>query len=110
MIIRAFPFFKDATVAGESDKWLNTMCSAGSIEIKGTATSFSLEIQGAVDDEDPNNIEWATLCVINANDLSTVNNITSKGIYSVDVSGKSIRVKINSISGGNLTIVGKFSD
>ena len=110
MVFRSFSFFKGMDEPGVSNRFVNTMSADGSIEIKGTATAFSLEIQGAADDEDENNIEWHTLCAINESDLSVVSEIDAKGIYSVDTLGKSIRVKINSISGGNLTVFGKFSN
>ena len=109
-MFRPFVFFKDAVAAGESAVFNNAMWTDGSIEVKGDATSFSLEVQGAVDTEDPNAIEWTTMFAINETDLTTVSEIEEKGLYYINAIGKCVRVKINSISGGSLTIVGKFSE
>lgn len=114
-MFRSFPFFRGVRAAGESDEWFNPSCTDGTLEVKGEADegetlSFSLEVQGVVDTEDKENYQWTQICVINENDLSVVNEIDANGIYSFDALGKNIRVKINSISGGSLTVVGKFSD
>lgn len=109
-MFRSFLFFKDANAAGESAVFNNAKSTDGSIEVKGDATSFSLEIQGAVDTEDPNNIKWTTMFAINETDLTTLSAIEAEGLYYINAAGKSIRVKINSISGGSLTVVGKFSE
>ena len=106
--IRGFPFFKEVEAAGESEPFVNHCCSDGTIEFKGTATSFSAEIQGCVDRE--GEVQWTTLSVVNLSDFSTTSSITGKGIYSVSAMGVSIRIKINSISGGNLTVTGMFLD
>ena len=104
--IQGFPFFKGATAAGESDVFRNHCYTEGTIEFKGTATSFSAEIQGCLDTiDDPN---WVTLGVVNLSDFSTATDIEANGLYSISVVGVSVRVKINSISGGNLTVTGMF--
>lgn len=109
-MFRSFLFFKDANAAGESAVFNNAVCTDGSIEVKGDATSFSLEVQGAVDTENPNAIEWTTMFAINETDLTTVSEIEAKGLYYINTVGKCVRVKINSVSGGSLTVVGKFSE
>lgn len=109
-MFRSFLFFEDANAAGESAVFNNAACTDGSIEVKGDATSFSLEVQGAVDTKNPNAIEWTTLFAINETDLTTVTEIEAKGLYYINAVGKCVRVKINSISGGSLTVVGKFSE
>lgn len=105
-IIQGVPFFKEVTTTGESDKFTSHCYTDGSIEFKGTATSFSAEIQGCIDTETTPN--WITLCVVDESNFNTLTAISAKGIYSFNAMGKSIRVKLNSISGGNLTVVGKF--
>ena len=104
--IQVFAFFKEATVAGESEIFSSYRYTDGAIEVRGSATAFSLEIQGCLDIEGGPN--WTTLCVVDESDFNTLNAITSTGIYSFSAMGKHIRVKINSISGGNLTVIGKF--
>lgn len=104
--IQGFPFFKGTEVAGESDVFRNHCYTEGTIEFKGTATSFSAEIQGCLDTKD--NPNWVTLGVVNLSDFSTATDIEANGLYSISVVGVSVRVKINSISGGNLTVTGMF--
>lgn len=105
-VIQGFPFFKEVTSAGESDAFCSHCYTDGTIEFKGTATSFSAEIQACIDIESAEN--WVTLCVVDESNFNTLNTISAKGLYSFNAMGKSIRVKLNSISGGNLTVVGKF--
>lgn len=104
--IQVFPFFRGATAAGESDIFRSHCYTDATIEIKGTASSFSVSVEACLDTEETES--WTTLCVVNEGDFSTLTDLTAKGLYSFSVMGKSIRIKINSISGGNLTIVGKF--
>lgn len=102
-----FPFARQVTVAKDSDIYNNARYSEGVLEIKGTASSFSVEIQACIDVTDT--IEWTTLMVVNESDFSTLEDITAKGLYAFSMAGKNrIKVKINSVSGGYLTITGKF--
>lgn len=102
-----FPFARQVSVAGESDIYNNVRYSEGVLEVKGTATSFSVEIQACIDVTDT--IEWTTLMVIDESNLTTLGSITEKGLYAFSMAGKNkIKVKINSVSGGYLTITGKF--
>ena len=104
--IQGFPFFRGATEAGESDVFMSHVYTDGTIEIKGSATSFEVEIQACIDRETEEN--WITLSVVDESDFSIKNTIEEAGLYSFNAMGKAIRVKINSISGGDLTAVGKF--
>ena len=104
--IQGFPFFKGATAAGESDAFVSHCYTDGTIEFKGSATSFSAEIQGCIDREGTPN--WVTLKVVNESTFDLVTDVEAAGLYSFNAMGKAIRVKINSISGGDLTVTGKF--
>lgn len=104
--IQGFSFFRDATAAGESEVFVSHIYTDATIEVKGTATSLSLEIQGCIDRESTKS--WTTLCVVDESDLSSKSTITGSGLYSFSAMGKAIRVKINSISGGNVTVTGMF--
>ena len=102
-----FPFARQVSAAKECDIYNNARYSEGVLEVKGTATSFNVEIQACVDISDT--IEWTTLMVVNESDFSTLDAITDKGLYAFSMAGKNrIKVKINSVSGGYLTITGKF--
>ena len=103
--INAFPFFRKVEEAGISDAFYSHAYTDATVEVKGTATSFEVEIQGCLDKEEEN---WITLCLVDESDYETLNKVTAAGLYSFSAMGKGIRVKINSISGGYLTIVGKF--
>lgn len=47
--------------------------------------------------------------VTNESDFTTLNSMTNKGLYSFSLMGKNrIRVKVESVSGGYLTVTGKF--
>ncbi len=105
-VIENFVFFKDAESAGESKSFVSHCYTEGTIEVRGDATSFSVEVQGCLNRE--GEIQWTTLCVIDERNLALVTDITEKSLYSFYAMGKGIRVKINNISGGKLTVVGKF--
>ena len=104
--INNFVFFRDQSSAGESNVFWSHSYTDGTIEIKGSATSFDVEIQGCIDKESTEN--WITLAVVDENSLAIKTTIEDAGLYSFNAMGKGIRVKINSVSGGELTIVGKF--
>ena len=104
--IQNFKFFDEAAAAGESNVFISHCYTDATIEIKGDATAFNVEVQACIDIEtEP---EWTTLCVVDESNFNTLTSLTAKGLYSFSAMGKSVRVKINSVSGGSLTIVGKF--
>lgn len=103
-----FPFARQLESAGDSAIYNNSRYVDGVIEIKGTSTTFSVEVQACIDVNEE--IEWTTLMVINENNQSKLTNITSKGLYAFSMKGKNrIKVKVNSVSGGYITITGKFN-
>lgn len=104
--IQGFSFFRDATAAGESPIFVSHVYTDATIEVKGDASEFEIEVQGCLDRESPES--WTTLCMIDESDLKSKLNITANGIYSFSAMGKSVRVKINSISGGAVTVTGMF--
>lgn len=104
--INSFPFFKRVNEAKISDVYRSHANTDASIEVKGDASAFNLEVQACIDIEDAEN--WVTLGVIDENSYDILNAISKPGIYSFSVMGKNVRVKINSVSGGDLTVTGKF--
>ena len=102
-----FVFFKEKTVVGDSNTFYNGRYKEGAIEIKGTATSFSVKVYAGIDSE--STVQWTELMTINLSDFSNTDDLTSKGLYSIGCSGLPLlRVSIISVTGGNLTITGKF--
>lgn len=104
--VNGFPFFKNVEEAKISDVYKSHANTDASIEVKGSASAFNLEVQACIDIEQPEN--WITLAVIDESSYDILNAVSKPGIYSFSVMGKNVRVKINSISGGDLTVVGKF--
>ena len=92
-VIQGVPFFKEETTAKICDTPFTSHCyTDGTIEFKGTATSFSAEIQACIDKNTTEN--WVTLCVVDESNFNTLTNITAKGLYSFNAMGKTIRVEI----------------
>lgn len=73
-------------------------------EVYGTATSFTLQIQGIGQSG-----TRYPLTVVNLSGLTTTQSISSAGLYKIDVTGLvSVQVNITSVSGGNVTVAGKL--
>ena len=104
--INSFPFFKKESEAKISDVYRSHANTDATIEVKGSATAFNLEVQACIDIEEEEN--WITLGVIDENSYEILNVVAKAGIYTFNAMGKNVRVKINSISGGDITVVGKF--
>lgn len=107
--LKDFLFFKEKTTTGTS----STMVVANrgetlTIEVYGTATAFSLKVQGIVDAENANS--WTDLGWYNTV-FAKGTNITTKGIYTIPIySIFKTQIVIESISGGNLTVFGKVGE
>lgn len=104
-----FQFFTATTSTGESN--VLTTPNRGdtlTLEVYGTATAFSLIVQGIMD---VNNVdEWTNLGWYNTV-FEKGTDITTKGIYTIPIySILKTRIVIESISGGNLTVFGKVGE
>ena len=110
MVIDKFTFFRGASAIDVSDNLINTgKGSALTLEVSGDSTSFSLSIQGIVEDE--NNEDWTDLATINMTDLEVSDEIAKKGIYSIGCDGiVKIRANLNTIDNGSITVIGKLND
>lgn len=74
------------------------------IQVDGTATSFSIEVLGSALE----GLSYNSLRMKNDTTEIESNTITANGIYTIDVSGLyAVKFKIASISGGNITVLGK---
>lgn len=82
----------------------------GTLQVTGTCTSVKILCEGMVNSSANT---WKTVAVINTDDYTVSNadtGITAKGIYNVDIAGFSkFRVRVTSISGGNVTVFGSFT-
>lgn len=102
-----FPFARARSVTGYTDVFNNVRYSDGVLEVKGSATSFDLKVEACLDVNEP--LQWTTLMVVDESSFATMDTISSKGLYAFSLGGKNrIRVNIQNISGGELTVTGKF--
>lgn len=84
----------------ESDAIGNQTADVASIEVSGTATSFTLSVQGKVNTESG----WTNLAVINMASLALAQSITAFGIYEAGIEGMTaIRLNLSAVTGGNVT-------
>lgn len=74
------------------------------IEVYGTATSFTVQIQGIGKSGTP-----YPLTAVNLSGLTTTQSISTAGLYQIDVTGlASVQANITAVSGGNLTVAGEL--
>lgn len=110
MVIDKFTFFRESSSSDVSNNFMNiNKGSALTLEVSGDATAFSLSIQGIV--EDGNNEDWTNLATINMTNFEVSDEIAKKGIYSIGCDGiVRMRANLESVIGGNVTVVGKLND
>lgn len=73
-------------------------------EVFGTATSFTLQVEGKSISGTPFAIQ-----VTNLNNMTSSTSITASGVYQVDVTGLvSVDANLTAVSGGNVTAQGKL--
>ena len=97
MITNEIYFFKNQSSVGTSDFLYNVNDGTLVLQVDGDASKLNITVFGNTDLRDDN---FVTLKVINASDYSIADNITSTGIYWVDLNGiRKCYVVINSITG-----------
>lgn len=104
-IIENFLFLDEEEHATTSNIFACLHYTDGTIEVKGNAAGFSISVEGCLDQNNP---EWTELAVVDENSYEILSEITENGLYSFNAMGKMIRVKLNSISSGKVTVFGKF--
>lgn len=101
-------FYKNATAASTEDNmtpFINMTGDVMSVEVRGAAT-FTLKLQGRTDLL--NGGVWEDLAAIKLSDFSVSTEIKQTGIYEIGIEGlQEIRANITSISGGDLTVLGR---
>ena len=102
----ALPFLSEVTAPTTSvtfDKSEGN--SLACLEIYGTATSFSLKLQGIMDRKNTNG--WSDIGYVSST-FTTGTDITTKGKYDFSIDGYSkLQVVLSAVSGGNLIVWGK---
>lgn len=72
------------------------------VQVQGTATSFSLAVEGSAG---YSNSDYVELCGINSSSFETSNLITENGIYFFGVDGLlGVRFNLKAVEGGNVII------
>lgn len=107
--LQNFKFLEYAKTVTESNVMSNP--NNGSqllLQVTGSGVGVSLKVYGLIDNEKDVFFELAS---INLKDFSTNNAITSNGIYAIGIDGISrIKVKVESITSGNVNVFGKVVD
>jgi hypothetical protein len=96
-----------ATIVSATGRQTGQNVASGSslrLNIWGTATSFDVQVQAQMYDG-----QWYTLPATNAITGSSVNDVTTAGIYDYDTSAfKTVALNVVSITGGNVNAQGVF--
>lgn len=107
--IMDFVFYRDrssASTSADMKTYFNTQADMMSVEVSGTATSYTINIQGRTNSENSN--EWFDLTAMNMSTLDIGTDIKANGIYEVAIEGtREIRANIISVSGGSVTVFGR---
>lgn len=100
-------FIEGATSAITSEVFDNYKGDNITLQASGTATSFSAKLQGKADI----NADWVDVALINLKDLTVSSAISTTDIYQGSLTGVTqIRISLNAISGGPLTIFGRVTN
>lgn len=101
-------FLKDVTSVVESDIMYNpSQGNSLTVEVTGTASSFSLKVQGIVNLE--NKTQWSDLGWVDSTLGNNGIDITSFGSVAIGVGAYSkLHVSITNISGGTLSVYGRL--
>lgn len=104
-------FFDKATAGGESAVVSLQTEGSMTMEISGDATAVSAIVMGQVyQPEDGGDGGWHGIAAVNQKDFSISSaTIGAAGIYTVSVSGlKRLKVVLNSVTGGSVTVYGRL--
>ena len=100
-------FIDKASSATISEVFDNYKGDSIALQASGTTSAFSAKLQGKADI----NADWVDVAVINLKDLTVSSTISSTDIYQGSLSGiTQIRVNLESVSGGNVTIFGRITN
>lgn len=112
-----YPFFKNGKTGptrglppqtsglDESSVFNNQVYADLTVEAKGDASCFPIEIHGCLDQEGEK--EWTKLAIISMSDFKVTDSIPAAGIYAVGVEGV-VGVKAKLAAPGDVTVTGKF--
>ena len=106
-ILNSKLFFNQAITTGTSEVLGNVRGDLLVIEVYGTATTIDLNVQGVVDANNTtfSDISWKK------SDGTIGTDVVAKGVYIINVSGLSkIKVVVNTVTGGNVTVFGKLGE
>lgn len=106
-VVSNMVFLTDATGSVESNPYINTNTDVGSIQVSGSFSAGTVNVQALVDVK---NGEWVNIAVINTKDYTVAENIEAPGIYEFGTEGASqIRVITTSVT-GTVSVFAKFTN
>ena len=101
-----FYFLENASTAQQSDTTSNVTGETLTMQVEGTATSFSLQLLGCSDNKS-NDFYPITGFTLG---FDTVDTITAKGIYTFGIEGFGrLKVNLTAVSGGSVTVFAKVT-
>lgn len=91
-----------------SNAFVNNNSELCTLQISGTFTSATVNVEGIVD---VNSGKWVTLATFDLSDLDLkTHGLSDKSIYQVGIAGiLRVRISVTAISGGNITIMANFA-
>lgn len=97
-------FFVERTTPGTGEILTNFLCNDLTIAVSGNATGLDATVYGKLGDS------WYPLGLVSMTDFATLEKIEENGLYGVaGITGvESIKVVLNTISSGNVTMVGRL--
>ena len=100
VIVNTFYFLENASAAATSDVSHNANAETMTLQIDGTATSFSAQVLGCTD------LKSDTFYPLTGFDLAfdPTSTLTSKGIYTFGIEGiAKIKLNLTAVSGGSIS-------
>ena len=100
-------FINNESSATISEVFDNYKGDSITLQASGTASAFSAKLQGKADI----NADWVDVALINLKDLTVSSDVTTTDIYQGALTGLTqVRVNLESVSGGNVTIFGRVTN
>jgi len=100
--IKMHTFYDNVSVSGNGNELIvESGIQVINVEFSGNAV-FSSLLEGSLDGD-----EWHSIMGINLTSLATSINVISNGLYQIDLTGfHRFRISVNSLTSGNLTVIG----
>lgn len=78
------------------------------LQVTGDATAFSAKVLGTADDPKDEKAVWAEMAILNMSDFTVLQAADKAGVYIAVLDGvRGCKVKLESVSGGSVTVRGR---